>query len=99
MTDFVYCYLSPFAVGVLGFLVAIGAIIAICAIISKIYNWVIYDISPVGRLRNSIDWLVAFSDKWVKPILAGAFCVFVVVLLAIGAWSIGLDILKRAACP
>ena len=95
---FVYCYLSPFAVGLLGFLVVIGACGAICTIISKTYNWVIYDISPVGRLRNSIDYLVAFSDKWVAPILVGAFCIFIVVILAIGAWSTGIQILKRFAC-
>ena len=98
MTDFVYCYLSPFAVGLLGFLVAIGALYAICTIISKTYNWVIYDIPPAGRLRNSIDWLVAFSDKWVIPALVGGFCIFIVILLAFGAWGLGIEILKRFAC-
>jgi hypothetical protein len=96
--NFVYCYLSPFVVGLLGFLVAIGALVAICTIISKTYNWVIYDIAPVGRLRKSIDWVVEFSTKWVIPVLVGGFCIFIVLLLAFGAWSLGLDILKRFAC-
>lgn len=98
MTDFTYCYLSPFLVGLLGFFVAIGALVAICSIIGRIYNWVIYDISPVGRLRSSIDWLIAFSNKWVFPVLVGAFCIFVVIVVAVGAWDIGIDILKRFAC-
>ena len=98
MTGFMYCYLSPFVVGLLAFLVAIGALVAICTIISKTYDWVVYDLSPVGRLRNSIDWLVAFWDKRVIPVLVGGFCIFIVVLLAIGAWSIGIEILKRFAC-
>lgn len=95
---FVYCYLSPFAVGLLGFLVVIGAFGAICAIISKTYNWVIYGVSPGSLLRKNVDRLVAFSNKRVVPVLVGAFCVFVVVVVAVGAWSVGIDILKRFAC-
>lgn len=98
MTNFLYCYLSPFAVGLLTFAIVILAFAVVCAIISKTYNWVIYGISPVSLLRKNIDRVVAFSNKWVAPILVGAFCIFVVVLLAFGAWSTGIEILKRFAC-
>lgn len=95
---FTYCYLSPFVVGLLGFGLIILVAAAVCMIISKVYNWIIYDVSPVGRFRKSIDRLFKWFDKWVLPVLAGGFCIFVVFLLAHGAWSIGLEILKRAAC-
>ena len=98
MDNFTYCYLSPFVVGLLTFAVVIGAFAAICAIISKVYNWVIYDVSPVGRLRKTIDRIVALSGKWLAPILVGAFCIFVVVIVAFGAWNVGIEILKRSAC-
>ena len=98
MTDFVYCYLSPFAVGLLAFAVVILAALAIYFIISKIYNWVIYGIDPTSLLRKNIDRVVAFSDKWVGPALVGAVLIFIVILLAFGAWDIGIQILKRFAC-
>ncbi len=98
MTDFTYCYLSPFLVGLLALALVIIALLLVCFVISKTYNWVIYGVSPSSLLRKNVDRLVAFSEKWVAPVLVGAFCIFVVVLLAIGAWSIGLDILKRFAC-
>lgn len=84
--------------GLLAVCIVIGAVIAICFVISKIYNWVIYDISPIGRLRKTVDWFVEWWNKWVIPVLVGAFCIFVVCLLAFGAWSLGLDLLKRFAC-
>lgn len=98
MTDFIYCYLSPFVVGLLGYLVAIGALVAVCAVISKTYDWVIYGTSPASVLRKNIDRAVAFSNKWVIPVLVGGLCIFIVLLLAFGAWQIGIEILKRFAC-
>lgn len=98
MTNFTYCYLSPFLVGLLTFAIWILAAVLICHIISKVYNWVIYDVSPVGRLRKTIDRIVALSGKWLAPILVGAFCIFVVVIVAFGAWNVGIEILKRFAC-
>ena len=95
---FVYCYLSPFAVGLLGFAVAICALWAVCIIISKTYDWVVHDVSPASLLRKNIDRGVAFSNKWVIPILVGGFCIFVVIVVAFGAWDIGIKILKRFAC-
>jgi len=98
MTDFTYCYLSPFLVGLLAFALAIIALISVCFVISKTYNWVICGVSPSSLLRKNVDRLVAFSNKWVAPVLVGAFCIFVVILLAFGAWDIGINILKRFAC-
>jgi len=98
MSDFVYCYLSPFVVGLLAFAIAIVAFILVCYVISKTYNWVIYGVSPTSRLRKNIDRLVAFSNKRIIPVLVGGFCIFIVLLLAFGAWDLGLEILKRFAC-
>ena len=98
MDNFTYCYLSPFVVGLLAFAIVIGAAAAICAIIYKVYNWVIYDIPPLGRLRTTIDRIVVLWGKWAAPFFVGAFCIFIVVAMAFGAWSIGIEILKRYAC-
>jgi len=95
MTNFTYCYLSPFVIGLLASAVALSAFAAVCAIISKVYNWVIYDISPVGRLKKRV---VAWSGKWLTPILVGLFCIFIVVNVAVGVWGLGIEILKRFAC-
>jgi len=98
MTNFAYCYLSPFVVGLLAFAVVIGAFAAICAIISKVYNWVIYDVSPVSRLRKTIDRVIEWLSKWFWPVFVGASCIFIVVIVAFGAWDVGIKILKRFAC-
>ena len=98
MTNFTYCYLSPFMVGLLAFALVVIAFLAVCFVISKTYNWVIYGVSPASLLRKNIDRVVAFSNKWVIPVLVGGFCIFIVLLLAFGAWDIGITILKRFAC-
>ena len=84
--------------GLLSFALAVVALISGFAVFSKTYDWVIHGVSPGSLLRKNLDRLVSFSNKVVAPVLIGAFCIFVVIVVAVGAWDIGIDILKRFAC-
>lgn len=93
---FVYCYLIPFVVGAFAVLAAIGAVAGVCMGISRIYNWVIYDASPKWRLR--VDRIVEWFHKWLIPALVGAFCLFVLTILIVGVWGLGIELLERVEC-
>lgn len=93
---FVHYYLTPFVAGLIMVLAAIGLVVGICGVISRIYNWVIYDASPKWRLR--VDRIIEWSHKWLIPALVGAFCLFIVTIIVVNLWMFGIALLEWVEC-
>lgn len=98
MDNFVYCYLSPFMLGLLWVIaVVVGlicAIAAICFVGGKIKER--YDRNiPYYSITNKI---VGGIGKWTNRITTTLGIVFFVTLISFGIWDLGLAILKRVAC-
>lgn len=94
MTDFVYCYLSPFVVGLL----AIVAII--CAALFFAYLvWKVYDRYENKGFRNiKVAKTVTAIGKWGGRIFYTLVIAMFAVIFGVGMWDLGLKILKRVAC-
>lgn len=98
MDNFVYCYLSPFMLGLLWVIaIVVGlicAIAAICFVGAKIKER--YDRNiPYYSMTNKI---VGGIGKWTNRILMTFVVVFFITIISSGIWGLGIEILKRFAC-
>ncbi len=94
MTDFLYCYISPFMVGLLAAACVVAAALFLVYILVQISEWYGDKGISLPKLRKT----VTFTEKWVKRIFWTAIAVVATLALGVGLWDIGLKILKRVAC-
>ena len=94
MSNFVYCYLSPFLVGLLALAAAIAGVGVVCFIYVQIEGWYRYAVSPVHKAKKVLGKVA----HWTGQVLASLVLLFFAALLGFGAWAIGIDILKRFVC-
>lgn len=92
--DFLYCYLTPFMVGLLAAACVVAAGVFLVIILIKIDEWYADKGIRLPKLRKT----VAFTEKWVKRIFYTAIAIVTAIVLGMGLWDVGLRILKRVAC-
>ena len=98
MDNFVYCYLSPFVVGLLlvvavivGILGAAAGIIFVGEKIKELYNRSIPYYSVTKKIVRGIG-------KWTERIIVTLLIAIFTIGVSWIFWQAGLDILKRFAC-
>ena len=98
MDNFVYCYLSPFLLGLLavvaifaGFILALAII---CWVGAVIHKWFTYDLPTYGATKKIMGEL----GKWTTRIFFTLVVVMLAAIFAFGMWDMGIEILKRFAC-
>lgn len=94
MTDFVYCYLSPFAVGLLAAVAIVCAALFFVYLLTKVSDW--YENKGFGNIK--LAKTVTVVEKWGKRIWYTFVIGFCAIFLGAGIWELGLRILKRVAC-
>lgn len=94
MTDFVYCYLSPFAVGLLAAVALIAGLLFFVWLMFKMSDWY----QDKGFRRLKVGKVVTSIEKWGGRIFYTLVIAFFAVFLGAGIWQLGLRLLKRVAC-
>lgn len=98
MNDFLYCYLSPFLVGLLtvvavifGALMVGWLLILIGTFISEKYN---HNIPYYSKVNTAVRGIGTWAYRIVMTLVGIVFASLVGMLF----WQVGIDILKRFAC-
>ncbi len=94
MTDFLYCYLSPFAVGLLAAVAIVCAALFFVYLMTRVSDWY----GNKGFENIKLAKTMTAIEKWGKRIWYTFVIVFCAVFLGAGIWTLGLRILKRVAC-
>ncbi len=94
MTDFVYCYLSPFAVGALAIVAILCAVLFFVYLMTKVSDWY----QNKGFRSIKLAKTVTAIEKWGQRIFYTLVIAFFAVIFGVGMWELGLYILKRVAC-
>ena len=98
MDNFLYCYLSPFLVGLLALMAIVLAIIGVIALIyflgsaaDEKYSDFVWGHATVKRISDGIGRVFQKAIVLTLVISFGTLFAFLF-------WSVGLDILKRVVC-
>ena len=98
MDNFLYCYLSPFLVGVLAFAAIVLGVIGVLALIYFLggavgdkYSDIVWGHATVKRVTDGVGRIVQIV---IGVLLVGSFGTLFIWLF----WLMGLDILKRLVC-
>ena len=91
---FVYCYLSPFAVGLLAAVAVVSAALFFAFLMTKVSDW--YENKGFRNIKTAKA--VTAIEKWGKRIWYTFIIGFCAVCLGAGIWELGIHILKRFAC-
>ena len=94
MDNFLYCYLSPFVLGVLIVVSACTGVVGAAYVFDKIKNWYKYGIPH----NNTAKEIANRVGGWLINITLIITLIGVAIIFGVGMWAIGIEILKRFAC-